>query len=253
MDLAAIFTIFADYVAQSMTTLDSVSQRLIHSLAVVYVITMAGIEKFKAEPDPGQMIIRAVLRIGITLLLFNRYDSLILQPFYHGLLQEVAFQIGTPDVLGTLWEITIKMVGYAEAQSIWEILGGPRKLLGMLGALIGFVIYAFLMGLIASLILTAGFYLVIGKLMLCTLIFPFSESLFLGWLRGLLGAMFGVCAFWFFMGALQNYTMLFDLPFKLTQIEDPADLTRVLFDFLIVMITALMLALQARDIGRGMV
>ena len=253
MDLSQLFASYTAFIAGKLAVLDSLALALIQALAVVAVIVAAAQEKFKANPDPGAMILRLVLRIGFTLLLFRNYQGLVMEPFYHGMLEEVAFQLGDLDVLERFWDLVLKMAGFSLGFSIFGNIGSIANPILIVTTLAGFLAYGLVIAIISAMILTAGFYLAVGKLMLCTLIFTKTEALFMAWFRALLGAMFGLAAFWFFMAALGEFSLLDQLLGQLTDISSVGQIPLAVIHFAVVIATSLLLTLQARRIGREMV
>ena len=222
---------------------------LVSAFAVVMLI-LEGIKRYYADEPPGRLIYLGLVRIGFCVYLVVNYRELFYDYLWMGIYNDLALELGTLRIINIGYRVLLASAALLVASGIASIFVGGIAIFigGGLFVLVAGTYACIVMGGISA-VLIAGAYLVLGQFVICLLLFDATQHLFFGWLRGYIGALFGIALWYFFLGALSDFdywhvlngmSFVRDLDFIVTQ----------LIHMLLLFVTTAYTSIKAPEIGR---
>lgn len=247
MDVQSIILELNQFIAQKIGVLDDFGSKMLAGYAVIYLMVYGAIYTFSPQKDVGEFIGQALVRLSLITWAYNMYDLIFVGWIYNGWFAEVISVIGSVDGIEYFWQLALRMESLA--QGSFSLL----QLIPAIISIIGLMLYCVLVACLVRMTLTLGFALVIGKGIFFLGVNPWTEPMFMGWLKYLIGNLVGMAAMFFFMAAIGDLSLVAVALEELRQAGSLENIMKAIMQFLVAMFTGVMLAFQSYDVGKSVV
>lgn len=253
LNINELIQILVEYIVTILNDgwMTSLTRTIVLSIAVVWII-MKGAEAFFAEEHPGKVIFLGLWKTSIAIFFIETYDYFFYQVLWQGMIHEVAYNLGTLEVLNQAYQLVMSLVGRVVVGGILSIAGAMGAIFvgGLMLVVCGFCYAVILVGL-GEAVLVAGGFLVVGKLLAPLLFFDATSAWFWGWMKGYLGALLGIGMFYFFLGAFNGFPWERAI-IAVRSIDDIANSLNQVFNVMVLMVLCGVMALRASHHGSKM-
>ena len=230
--------------------LTTLATQLLVSFATIFII-IRGVQYYFSGKEIGEFIVDCMIRIGFAAFLLQSYTLFFHNTLWQGIINDIAYNLGTLRLFDDLYEIMVKLIGGASAINVFDMaINGFSSMVLAILCVVCVVAYGVMLLGITEVVLVAGLFFVIGKLMIPLILFDATSPWFWAWLRNYIGALLGIGVFYFTMGAIGQFPHWIEIKNSLSNIDEFAKSMVQVLNVTILFISAGFLTIRSARLGR---